>query len=531
MTHQFLSEEELAAFAAALAEGRITAEERALIKGRRPAVSVSERRKLARDLVAGMDQLGTAFTILRSPELRRENGATYTPNGIIETMLEWAARQKVVPVRIVDVGAGSGRYAISAAMAFHKARVIAIEKDPLAALVLRANVALAKLSDRVSIRVEGYHETALETIDGPTLYIGNPPYIRHHDIAPEWKTWYSKLSAEHGVKASQLAGLHLHFFLKTLDLAKAGDIGCFITAAEWLDVNYGEALRKLLVGPLGLRSLDVIDPKVPVFDDAMTSAVITAFEIGARRKSVPVRLIKTARLLSTTALGTGPRIKASRLAEASKWGPVIHGYDEGPTGGRFVGDLFRVRRGQVTGNNSVWVVDPDTADLPETVLRRTVTRARELFDSNGVLRDDEELKAVVDLPADLDELSVEDRRAIRAFLKRAQQAGADQSYIARHRRPWFAVKLHEPAPILCTYMARRAPAFVINSCRARHINIAHGLYPKAEMDADTLAAIVSQLNSSVDVQSGRTYAGGLTKFEPGEVERLPLLADPEIGAI
>lgn len=531
MTHQFATEAELAGFAAAIANSRITAGERALVVGRRQTVAASYRRKLARDLVAGVDRLGAAFAALRSPELRRENGATYTPSTIVKTMVDWALRQKVVPERIVDAGAGSGRYAISAALAFPKARVVAVEKDPLAALVLRANVALAALYDRVTVCVEGYHDTTLKEIDGATLYIGNPPYIRHHNIAPEWKAWYSKLAAKHGVKASQLAGLHLHFFLKTLDLAKAGDIGCFITAAEWLDVNYGETLRKLLVGPLGIRSLDVIDPKVPVFGDAMTSAVITAFEIGGHRESVPVRLIKTARSLSGATLGAGPHIKVSRLAESLKWGPLVRGCDECPTGGRLVGELFRVRRGQVTGNNSVWVVNPDTADLPESVLRRTVTRARELFASNGDLSSDEELKAVVDLPADLDDLCAEDKRAIRVFLKRAQQAGADQSYIARHRKPWFAVKLHEPAPILCTYMARRAPAFVMNNCRARHINIAHGLYPKVAMDAATMAALVAQLNSSVGVHSGRTYAGGLTKFEPGEVERLPLLETTDIGPI
>lgn len=37
--------------------------------------------------------------------------------------------------------------------------------------------------------------------------------------------------------------------------------------------------------------------------------------------------------------------------------------------------------------------------------------------------------------------------------------------------------LKEPAPVLCTYMARRPPQFTLNLCGARHINIAHGLYP------------------------------------------------------
>ena len=53
--------------------------------------------------------------------------------------------------------------------------------------------------------------------------------------------------------ASRLAGLHLHFFLRTLELARAGDLGCFVAAAEWLDVNYGAALRWLLIGPISVQ--------------------------------------------------------------------------------------------------------------------------------------------------------------------------------------------------------------------------------------------------------------------------------------
>jgi hypothetical protein len=36
----------------------------------------------------------------------------------------------------------------------------------------------------------------------------------------------------------------------------------------------------------------------------------------------------------------------------------------------------------------------------------------------------------------------------------------------------------------------------------------------------TLDRIVFWLNSNIKVSDGRTYAGGLTKFEPKEIERL-----------
>jgi hypothetical protein len=71
-------------------------------------------------------------------------------------------------------------------------------------------------------------------------------------------------------------------------------------------------------------------------------------------------------------------------------------------------------------------------------------------------------------------------------------------------------------------MARRPPAFVRNEIGARHINIAHGLYPRQEISAGVLDRLAKFLRVSVGVQQGRTYAGGLTKFEPREMERIPV---------
>ena len=123
-------------------------------------------------------------------------------------------------------------------------------------------------------------------------------------------------------------------------------------------------------------------------------------------------------------------------------------------------------------------------------------------------------------PEDLDTLDCEERRAVDRFLKRARRLGAHKGYVARHRRAWWSVRLREPAPILATYMARRPPAFVRNLASARHLNIAHGLYPRESLNERVLSELVAYLAVGTNVIDGRTYAGGLTKFEPGEMERL-----------
>ena len=57
---------------------------------------------------------------------------------------------------------------------------------------------------------------------------------------------------------------------------------------------------------------------------------------------------------------------------------------------------------------------------------------------------------------------------------------------------------------------------------ARHIDIAHGLYPRDPLPAPLLDALSAWLQGAIRRSSGRTYAGGLTKFDPGEIERLPV---------
>ncbi len=232
----------------------------------------------------GEDPLGGIFSALRSSEVRREHGATYTPMHIVQTMVDWAVTNKK-PARIIDPGVGSGRFLMRAGAAFPKASLIGIDVDPLATLMARANLAVLGMGKRSKITLGDYRDFS-EKVPGSTLYIGNPPYVRHHQIPQAWKDWLASEAKKLGLNASKLAGLHVYFFLATVSQSKEKDFGTFITAAEWLDVNYGSLVRKLMLAELGGKSITVVDPKAQPFPDAATTAAITTFEIGAEPKSV-----------------------------------------------------------------------------------------------------------------------------------------------------------------------------------------------------------------------------------------------------
>ena len=473
----------------------------------------------------GEDPLGDALCALRSPVARRPMGATYTPAAIVAAMTAWAADRE--PARVVDPGSGSGRFIVAAGRALPDAELIAVELDPVAALLTRAHLDAAGLSDRAKVALTDYRDLSLPSTQGKTLFLGNPPYVRHHLIDQGRKDWLVARARMLKLRASQLAGLHVHFFLATAILGRPGDCGAFITAAEWLDVNYGELVRSLLIGPLGGDAVHLIEPTAMPFADADTTAAITCFELGSKRSGMRLRRVES--LASLAPLDGGRLVRRERLEAAQRWTPLTRATRKGPDGYVELGELCRVHRGQVTGANDVWIAGDHSEGLPPEVLFATVTKARELFAAGATLADPRSLRQVIDLPADLDALAPASRSAVDRFLRVARKMGADKGFIAEHRKAWWSVGLRQPAPILATYMARRPPAFVRNLAEARHINIAHGVYPREPMAPKVLDALAQHLSSFTSLHDGRTYAGGLTKFEPKEMERL-LVPGPEVLA-
>ena len=463
----------------------------------------------------GQDPLGEYFLTAVSPEERRAEGATFTPAWMVELQLDRMAAKCCSPARIIDAGAGTGRYAVAAARRWPKAEVIAVEKDPHLARAARTTAAVAGV--KIKVLCADYTTITLPRIEGVTAFVGNPPYVRHHDINADGKLWFAARMERLGLPCSQLAGLHIHFFLQSFLLSKAGDIGSFITAAEWLETNYGRAMRTLFArmgGDVLIRG----NPEEQIFDDALTTSIISEWTVGSNPP------------LQFADLHGGrvePRFVVDRqhLRQLDRWPAFGRELPPAAVAGGVLGDLFKVSRGQVTGCNAVWIANEHTEKMiPSRYLFPCVTDAREIIEAGGVLRDSARLRKVIDLPVHLDELTSAERARVDEFLEMAKECGASESYIAQHRTAWWRVGLKAGPAMVMTYMGRRPPVFARNACGARIINIAHGLTPRSPIKLAAMNRIVAWLNDNVQRGAGRTYGGGLTKFEPSEAMKIPLPA-------
>ncbi len=463
----------------------------------------------------GDDPLGDHFVKAVSAEDRRAQGATLTPSWLIDLQLDHIAA-KCVPARVVDAGAGTGRYALAAARRWPRAKIIAIEKDPILAEAIRINARVARL--KIQVLCADYLALKLPSISGITAFVGNPPYVRHHDISPEQKKWYSSNMRKLGLPDSQLAGLHIYFYLKSYLLSRPRDLGCFVTSAEWFESNYGESIRRLFC-IMGGTALIRVHPGEQVFHDALTTSVVAEWTIGTHAPIAFNDLVNR---------GIQHQFDADyyQLVDLPKWPGYGQPLPGPPHLGPTIGDYFKVSRGQVTGCNEVWIATEETERLiPDRFLFPCITHASDIINANGVIDTPDTLRRVIDLPSDLSVLSNGERKKVDEFLEIAQLVGAAGGWIASHRKPWWRVRLAAPPAIVMSYMSRRPPAFARNQCGARLINIAHGLWPKKQISVASQNRIVAWLNQNVVQAMGRTYGGGLVKFEPGDAAQIPLPAE------
>lgn len=528
LTEQLVDERALVRAAFDLGAGEIggplSGSERKLLAKAQTIAKTSRKAldELRAALREGADPLGEIFCTLRSAVERRDTGSFYTPKAILEPMVCWVLDRD--PRRVVDPGCGSGRFTQAILLADPKVETVSVDFDPVATLMTRAMLRVLKAKRSVVAHAD-YTRFRLSRIDGRTAFVGNPPYVRHHELSRDAKERATRLAARLGHQMSQLAGLHAYFFLVTASLAAKGDVGCFVTSSEWMDVNYGSIVRNLLLNGLGGSGIHVVAPDARAFADAMTTAAVAYFEVGSEPERMKFTFSKEPRIRGR--LGArGRTVPREELESIQRWSPLLHrraAVGDGTT----LGSIVRVSRGQVTGANDYFVMSRERArELGlEQWCKPAITSAKEVMECGGVIHDDPARLVVLDAPADVDRKR---HRMLDRYLRLGEsQIGQEPAicdrYVTCARSSWWAVRPTSP-PIVASYMARQAPLFALNPDCLVTINVVHGLWPKHPMSDDELRELVEYLNRARGsfVGMGRTYHGGLEKFEPREMEALPI---------
>lgn len=474
---------------------------------------------------------------------RNRLGQFATPPPLAVEILEYAARlfPKGEAIHFLDPALGSGAFYSALRTVFPQDQLVealGFEIDPDYATAANRLWGNSRL---VIKRADFTHE---EPVPRFNLLICNPPYVRHHHLQNGDKARLQFRTAQaSGMKLSGLAGLYCHFLgLSRAWMTDDGFAGWLIPS-EFMDVNYGRAVKHYLLNKVTLLHIHRFDPQDSQFADALVSSAVVWF-----RKRVPSEDHVVTFSFGGTLLNPklARAVPAKTLAHESKWSRFPTESIRANTPIPIISDFFQIKRGIATGSNKYFILkakDIAARGLPFEMFRP-------IFPSPRYLQADEVSSNANGFPVLPRQLFVLDSRlseeqikerfpALFEYLQEGKAQGVPDRYICRNRTPWYAQEQRMPAPIVCTYIGRddskrgRPFRFILNQSNAIVANVYLAMYPKPvltrQLEADPMLIrhIWEVLNTITPQQllgEGRVYGGGLYKLEPQELGKVDATA-------
>jgi adenine-specific DNA-methyltransferase len=384
--------------------------------------------------------------------------------------------------------------------------------------------------------------------------ICNPPYVRHHHLSGTDKARLHQASKRAaGIHLSGLAGLYCHFLALAHPWMSEQALAVWLVPSEFMNVNYGKAIRDYLLNRVTLLRIHRFDPNDVQFSDALVSSAVVFFRNVPPPNVENVEFTFGTNLLSPTDRAS---ISADDLRHESKWTRFpragVRETHIGPT----LDDLFVIKRGLATGANDVFILNPDQIakrNLPNLFLRPILPSPRSL-ETNEVMADSEgnpilnQPKFLLDCRLPQEQVA-DLHPSLNRYLEEKKSEVAER-YLCARRSPWYLQENRPPAPILCTYIGRsdtkngRPFRFILNHSKATAPNVYLMLYPKTKLrlaidKQPTLQREIWQRLGNICTQvmlgESRVYGGGLHKMEPRELANVPAtgiidLLAPLVGA-
>lgn len=459
---------------------------------------------------------------------RRKFGQFFTPKLIAKFMCSWVLGGK--PETVLDPGCGTGIFVREIMSHDERCKITAVEVDPLA---LKAAKAAVGQSRRVKYTNADFLTwDSAEKFDG---VIANPPYLKHHNFHYAHNI-FKEISIRNGVMLSRLSNMYVLFVLEICRRLALNGRAAIIVPGEWVNANYGQALKKFLLSNMFLKALIYFSHSSLVFSDAMTTASIMLIEKSSYsaseklltafvKENIKIDVLEPL-LTLTKVVHKGvifQQISRKHLLNEKKWDYLLKTPNQEKTPG-FVplSNFAETCRGIATGANKFFHVSEDIVrkwGIPRASLLYCIGKARDVPSFIFRRSDYDSLRRNhrrVYLLNFQDPLEKEEEN----YIFQESKDNLHKRYLLSRRTPWYSMEKREPAPIWAAVFGRKGLRFVYNEAMVRSLTTFHCIYPKAN-NIVFHKALTAVLNSRrvqhLAKRQRRVYGGGLAKFEPRDL--------------
>lgn len=467
---------------------------------------------------------------------RNRLGQFATPTALAEDILAYAATllPSSARIRFLDPAIGTGSFYSALRKALPENRIVealGFEIDP------HYGKPAAKLWKDDGLTIELADFTHAVPDPRFNVVICNPPYVRHHHMSNDDKCRLQlRTKQASGMKISGLAGLYCHFLGLSHAWMAEDAIAGWLIPSEFMDVNYGQAVKRCLLDRVTLLHIHRFDPNDVQFADALVSSAIVWFRKSPPPSDNEVKFTFGGTLLEPKVCRL---VSSGDLAHEAKWTrfPLLEVRSRSaiPT----LSDLFQIKRGLATGDNSYFILSEEeiaSRRLPMEAFTPILPSPRYLPQDEVKPRKDgspDIERRLFLLDTKLSEYEIRKRwPTLFAYLDEGKARELHQRYLCSHRSPWYSQENRPAAPIVCTYFGRgdtkngRPFRFILNRSRATVANVYLAMYPTSGLahalnkDATLIDRIWERLNRITPAEllgESRVYGGGLHKLEPREL--------------
>jgi len=186
-----------------------------------------------------------------------------TPQAIVRVFWKVAHKYRSRFSRVLDLGAGDGRFAIGGRFSSYEGIEIDNSRKPSNKLPRRA-----KIVHSCAFKHNGI---------GYAACIGNPPYVRHHDLDVRWRNNVARrLRKETGVEINRKCNLYVYFMFLALLKSRPDGIVSTLVPYEWVSRPSAKPLREYI--ERNRWHVDVYRFSESVFEGVLTTASISIID-------------------------------------------------------------------------------------------------------------------------------------------------------------------------------------------------------------------------------------------------------------